>query len=76
MIEAQFAELADKLAAATDFKDAEHAHAGFLTSLVEQSFLDVLPVTQALEGIYALCIRLCSLIEVVYHMIRNPQFIA
>jgi hypothetical protein len=65
VIETQFAELSSKLESpGMDFKHAEEAHHKFLGSLVEQSFLDMLSVAQALDGIHALCLRLCGLVQV------------
>ncbi|EIE26424.1 hypothetical protein COCSUDRAFT_58962 [Coccomyxa subellipsoidea C-169] len=63
VIEAQSCELSKQIAYARDFKDAETAHEAFLTSLVEQSFLDMRPLTDNLEAIYVLCLRLCSTVQ-------------
>ena len=64
VIEAQSCELSKQIAHARDFKDAETAHEAFLTSLIEQSFLDMRPLTDNLEAIYILCLRLCSTVQV------------
>ena len=64
VIEAQSTELDKQIAHARNFKDAETAHEAFLTSLIEQSFLYMLPLTGILEAIYSLCLGLCSLVQV------------
>lgn len=64
MIEAQSTELDKQIAHARDFKDAETAHEAFLTSLIEQSFLDMPPLAVILEAIYSLCLGLCSIVQV------------
>ncbi|CAL8466718.1 g6254 [Coccomyxa elongata] len=63
VIEAQCTELDKQIAHARDFKDAETAHEAFLTSLIEQSFLDMPPLAGILEAIYSLCLGLCSIVQ-------------
>ena len=63
-MEAQSAELDVRMAAACDFKGAESASAAFLKACVQQCFLDARPLAAALEGIYALCRRVCILVRV------------
>lgn len=64
VIEAQAAELDARMAAACDFKGAESAAASFLEACVQQCFLDVRPLAAALEGVYTLCRRICTLVRV------------
>lgn len=64
VIEAQSTELDKQIAYAHNFKDAETAHDTFLTSLIEQSFLDMLPLADVLEAVYSLCVALCSIVQV------------
>lgn len=64
VVEAQAAELADRMGAVRDFKDAEAAHTAFLDACCAQCFLDMRALAAALEGTYALCLRVCALIQV------------
>ncbi len=76
VIEAQSTELAKQIAYARDFRDAETAHEVFLSSLVEQFFLDMQPLAEMLAAIYALCLRLCSIIQVAGTTLLHPFFLS
>ena len=62
-MEAQSAELAVRLVAARDVMGVEAAHAAFLDACCQQCFLDSQPLAQALQALYALCMRICVLIS-------------
>lgn len=65
VIEAQSAVLFERMRRAGDFGDAESAHAEFLAAVLEQTLLASPKVAHALEAIYALCTRLCGLVQVI-----------
>ena len=85
-MEAQSAELAERLAAARDVKGVEAAHAAFLDACCQQCFLDSQPLAQALQALYALCMRVCALVaqagtlpmrapaSAAYHAIRQNNY--
>ena len=64
MVEAQSAAMFERLGRASDYGDAETAHAAFLTAVLEQMLLTSLRVAKSLTTIYSLCTRLCSLVQV------------
>lgn len=64
MIAAQSAVLAERMAGARDYKDAERAHRSFLDALVTQAFLDVKQIMTMLEAIFVLTHRLCGILQV------------
>jgi hypothetical protein len=86
VVEAQSAELAERLAAARDVKGVEAAHAAFLDACCQQCFLDSQPLAQALQALYALCMRVCALVaqagtlpmrapaSAAYHAIRQKNY--
>ena len=65
VIEAQSAVLFERMGRARDVGDAESAHAEFLAAVLEQTLLASPKVAHALEAIYALCTRLCGLVQVI-----------
>ena len=64
VVEAQSAAMFERLGKASNFGDAESAHAAFLAALLEQTLLTSPRVAKSLETIYGLCTRLCSLVQV------------
>ena len=64
VVEAQSAAMFERLAKARDFGDAELAHAAFLAAVLQQTLLTSPRVAKALQTIYILNTRLCSLVQV------------
>ncbi len=64
MVEPEFAALAAALEAAQGFVAAERAHRGFLAELLSQALLDSPAPVAALAAVFALCRRLCDLVQV------------
>ena len=64
VIEAQSSILAQRIANAQDFSEAERAHQTFMDTVVTQSFLDMKAISQMLEGVFSLCQRLCGFVQV------------
>lgn len=64
VIEAQSAAMLKRLGKAQDFADAESAHASFLAAVLEQTLLTSQRMAKALESVYSLCTRLCTLVQV------------
>ncbi|KAK9841793.1 hypothetical protein WJX81_003640 [Elliptochloris bilobata] len=63
VVEPQFAALLVALDAAGGFGVAERAHRGFLSALLSQALLDAPEPAAALGAVFALCRRLCALIQ-------------
>ncbi len=64
VVEAQSAAMFKRLGKASDFGDAESAHAAFIAALLEQTLLTSPRVAKSLTTIFGLCTRLCSLVQV------------
>jgi hypothetical protein len=64
VVEARSTVLFERMERAQDFGTAESAHAEFLAAVLDQALLASPKVAQALKALYALCTRLCSLVQV------------
>ena len=59
-MEAQYRTMAERVAAADDFAEAQRAHRSFLAALTAQSFLDLASVSSIVEVIIQLSSALCA----------------
>lgn len=64
MIEAGYAQLQLRIAAAQNFEAAATAHQAYVDALVMQSFMDLPNFNKLLMIVLALCTRLCTLLKV------------
>ena len=63
VIEAGYAQLQQRIGAAQDFAQAAAAHEAYVDALVLQSFMDLPNFNKLLMVMFALCKRLCTLLQ-------------
>ena len=63
VLESEISTLKRKISASKDFSEANTAHQAFIEAVTSQACLDVRQLMHAVESIFALCRRLCEMVE-------------